>query len=84
MGGKRAPIVGTVSMDLTMIDVTDVPGAAVRDEVVDYLAFAPPIMVLADHRRRADKIDAAETARSSDQGIAHSPFCSALPHASIS
>jgi alanine racemase len=32
--GRRAPIVGTVSMDLTMIDVTDVEGAALRDEVV--------------------------------------------------
>jgi alanine racemase len=34
IAGKRAPIVGTVSMDLTMIDVTEHPGVAVRDEVV--------------------------------------------------
>jgi alanine racemase len=34
IAGKRAPIVGTVSMDLTMIDVTDHPSIAVRDEVV--------------------------------------------------
>jgi alanine racemase len=34
IGGMRAPIVGTVSMDLTMVDVTDLPGVAVRDEVV--------------------------------------------------
>jgi alanine racemase len=32
--GRRAPVAGTVCMDLTMIDVTDVPGAAVGDEVV--------------------------------------------------
>jgi alanine racemase len=32
--GKRAPIVGAVSMDMTMIDVTDVSGADVRDEAV--------------------------------------------------
>jgi alanine racemase len=32
--GARAPIVGAVSMDMTMVDVTDVPGASVRDEVV--------------------------------------------------
>jgi alanine racemase len=32
--GKRAPIVGAVSMDMTMIDVTDVAGADVRDEAV--------------------------------------------------
>lgn len=32
--GKRAPIAGTVSMDMVMLDVTDVEGATVRDEVV--------------------------------------------------
>jgi alanine racemase len=32
--GKRAPIVGTVSMDLTMIDVTDLPGVELRDDAV--------------------------------------------------
>jgi len=32
--GKRAPIVGAVSMDMIMFDVTDVAGVSVRDEVV--------------------------------------------------
>lgn len=32
--GKRCPIVGAVSMDMSMIDVTDVPGTILRDEVV--------------------------------------------------
>jgi len=32
--GKRAPIVGAVSMDMAMVDVTDIGGAARRDEVV--------------------------------------------------
>jgi alanine racemase len=32
--GRRAPVVGRVSMDLTTIDVTDIPGSAVGDEVV--------------------------------------------------
>jgi len=32
--GQRAPIVGAVSMDMSMIDVTDLPGAALRDEAV--------------------------------------------------
>jgi len=32
--GARAPIVGAVSMDMAMIDVTDLAGVAVRDEVV--------------------------------------------------
>ncbi|MDB4944170.1 MAG: Alanine racemase [Labilithrix sp.] len=32
--GRRAPIVGAVSMDMSMIDVTDVPGSGLADEVV--------------------------------------------------
>ncbi len=32
--GALAPVVGTVCMDLIMIDVTDVPGVSVGDEVV--------------------------------------------------
>jgi alanine racemase len=31
--GRRAPIVGAVSMDMSMIDVTDLPGSGVGDEV---------------------------------------------------
>jgi alanine racemase len=32
--GRRAPIVGRICMDLCMIDVTDIPGVQVGDEVV--------------------------------------------------
>lgn len=32
--GRRAPIVGAISMDLTMVDVTDLPGVELRDEAV--------------------------------------------------
>ena len=32
--GKRAPIVGRISMDLTMVDVTDIAGLTQGDEVV--------------------------------------------------
>jgi len=32
--GKRAPLVGAVSMDMAMIDVTDVDGVRMHDEVV--------------------------------------------------
>jgi len=32
--GRRAPVVGTICMDMMMADVTDVPGAALGDEVV--------------------------------------------------
>src|SRR6266853_5115137 len=34
--GTIAPIVGIVSMDVTMVDATDVPGAAIGDEVTIY------------------------------------------------
>lgn len=32
--GKRAPIVGTVCMDITMVDLSDIPEAKVGDEVI--------------------------------------------------
>ncbi len=32
--GRRAPVVGRVSMDLVTVDVTDIPGCAAGDEVV--------------------------------------------------
>src|SRR5204862_144480 len=34
VGGRRVPILGRVTMDLTMVDVTEVPDVAVGDEVV--------------------------------------------------
>jgi alanine racemase len=34
VGGRRVPIVGRVCMDLTMVDVTEVPGVKIGDEVV--------------------------------------------------
>jgi alanine racemase len=34
VGGQRAPILGRVTMDLTMIDCTDGPAPAAGDEVV--------------------------------------------------
>ena len=32
--GKRAPIIGRISMDQTLVDVTDIPGVTPEDEVV--------------------------------------------------
>jgi alanine racemase len=32
--GRRAPIAGLVCMDMTMVDVTDVPDAQIGDEAV--------------------------------------------------
>jgi alanine racemase len=34
VGGKRVPILGRVTMDLTMVDLTEVPDVALGDEVV--------------------------------------------------
>jgi alanine racemase len=33
VGGSFAPVVGRVSMDITLIDVTDVPGVSLHDQV---------------------------------------------------
>ncbi|MGZ3420739.1 MAG: alanine racemase [Polyangiales bacterium] len=41
--GKRAPIVGVLSMDLATIDVTDIPGVRMRDEVVTLGAQKGPL-----------------------------------------
>lgn len=41
--GRRAPILGAVSMDMSMIDVTDIPGATLRDEVVALGAQEGPL-----------------------------------------
>ncbi len=34
VNGSRAPVLGRVTMDMTMLDVTDIPGVRVGDEVV--------------------------------------------------
>lgn len=34
IGGRRAPVRGRVCMNITMVDVTDIPAAALEDEVV--------------------------------------------------
>ena len=53
--GRRAPIAGAVSMDMTMIDVTDVPGAALGDECCALGTQKGPL--------GEDSIGAAELAR---------------------
>jgi alanine racemase len=51
----RCPIRGRVSMDLTMIDVTEVPEVAIGDEVV--------ILGEQRHGERRDTIEADEVAK---------------------
>ncbi len=41
--GILAPVIGSVCMDMTMIDVTDVPGVSVGDEVI---VFGPGLSVV--------------------------------------
>ncbi len=42
VNGAEAPVTGTVNMDMTMIDVTDIPGASVGDDVI---VFGPGLPV---------------------------------------
>ncbi|NJC25368.1 alanine racemase [Neolewinella antarctica] len=50
INGKRAPIIGAVCMDMTMVDVTELPESSVGDEAV---IFGPdaPIVRLAEAAR---------------------------------
>lgn len=41
--GRRAPIAGVISMDMTMLDVTDIPGVSLRDECVALGAQKGPL-----------------------------------------
>ena len=34
VNGRTAPVIGTVCMDMTMLDVTDIPGVSEGDEVI--------------------------------------------------
>lgn len=53
-GGKRVPVVGRVTMDLTIFDVTDLPDNAVRSG--DYVELLGPSMPLDDVARAAGTI----------------------------
>ncbi len=48
---RYAPIVGNISMDLTMIDVTDIPDAAIGDEVL-LIGRSPHCSIGADDQAR--------------------------------
>lgn len=48
VGGQRCPIVGTISMDLTSLDVTDVPDVAIGDEVVVLGSQGDAVLTAAD------------------------------------
>jgi alanine racemase len=49
--GRRVPLVGTISMDLTMLDVTDIPEAAIGDIVTVYGRDGNNVIVVSDVAR---------------------------------
>jgi alanine racemase len=49
--GQRAPFLGRISMDLTIIDVSHIPGAEIGDEVVLIGRSADERITAVDHAR---------------------------------
>lgn len=56
--GKRVPLVGTISMDLTTLDVTTVPDAAVGDVVTIYGRDGDAQIVVSDVAREINTVTA--------------------------
>jgi alanine racemase len=54
--GQRAPMVGRISMDLTLVDVTRIAGAAIGDEVVLIGRSGEQEVTAWDHARWADTV----------------------------
>lgn len=54
--GQRAPILGRISMDLTLVDATRIPGAAIGDEVVLIGRSGEQEITAWDHARWADTV----------------------------
>jgi len=54
--GQRAPIVGRISMDQTVVDVTEIPGVAAGDEVVLLGRQGEESITAGDHARCAGTI----------------------------
>ena len=54
--GKRAPIVGRVCMDMTMVDISDIPEASLFDEVTIIGKDGDEIITAEEVARRCDTI----------------------------
>lgn len=54
--GRRAPIVGAVCMDLTMVDLTDVPGVEIGDEAILWGGTGEAMISVNDVARLAQTI----------------------------
>jgi alanine racemase len=56
--GKRVPLVGTISMDLTMLDVTSIPDVEIGDVVTIYGQDANSQIVVSDVAREINTVTA--------------------------
>jgi len=56
IGGRRAPVIAAVSMDLTEVDLTDLPGVSVGDEVILWGRSGDDIISVNDVARIAQTI----------------------------
>jgi alanine racemase len=56
VAGAPAPILGRVTMDLTMVDLTDIPGTRVGDEVVLFGEQGGAVLALEDVARGSETI----------------------------
>ncbi len=54
--GRRAPVIGAICMDLTMVDLTDVPGARIGDEVILWGGAGEAMISVNDVARLAQTI----------------------------
>jgi alanine racemase len=54
--GRRAPVVGAICMDLTMVDLTEVPGAQAGDEVILWGGVGEAMISVNDVARLAQTI----------------------------
>src|SRR5262249_41189874 len=54
--GRRAPVVGAICMDLTMVDLTDVPAARIGDEVILWGGAGEAMISVNDVARLAQTI----------------------------
>jgi alanine racemase len=92
--GIRAPVVGRVCMDQTLVDVTDVPGVTLGDEVVVYGRQGDDCVGVAEMARRVDRIPYELTCAIGRrvrrefvwQGsvVVETPFRSVVPDAALS
>ena len=54
--GRRAPIIGAICMDLTMVDLSDIPAARVGDEAILWGGAGEAIISVNDVARLAQTI----------------------------